>query len=31
MSPARHRGYALQWFTMAIALLGMFLYAGFKR
>jgi cytochrome oxidase assembly protein ShyY1 len=31
MSPAKHRGYAWQWFSMAVALLGMFLYAGFKR
>jgi cytochrome oxidase assembly protein ShyY1 len=31
MSPAKHKGYALQWFSMAVALLGMFLYAGFKR
>jgi cytochrome oxidase assembly protein ShyY1 len=31
MSPAKHRGYALQWFSMAVALLGMFLYAGFKN
>lgn len=28
MSAAKHRGYALQWFGMAIALLLMFLYAG---
>jgi len=30
MTPAKHLGYALQWFSMAAALLGMFLYAGFK-
>lgn len=30
MSPATHRGYALQWFAMAIALTIMFIYAGFK-
>ena len=30
MSPTKHRGYAFQWFRMAIALLGMFIYAGVK-
>lgn len=30
MTPIRHRAYALQWFAMAIALLAMFVYAGFK-
>ncbi len=30
MSPAKHRGYAFQWFGMAIALLGMFIYAGLR-
>lgn len=28
MTPAKHRGYALQWFAMAVALMGMFFYAG---
>lgn len=31
MTPEKHRGYALQWFCMASALLGMFLYAGFRQ
>lgn len=31
MMPQRHRGYALQWFCMATALLGMFIYAGVRR
>jgi cytochrome oxidase assembly protein ShyY1 len=31
MSPEKHRSYAMQWFGMAAALLGMFLYAGFAR
>lgn len=31
MSPEKHRSYALQWFCMAAALFGMFLYAGLAR
>jgi surfeit locus 1 family protein len=27
ITPAKHYGYAMQWFTMSIVLLGMFLYA----
>ena len=27
MTPVKHYGYAMQWFTMSIVLLGMFLYA----
>lgn len=30
MTPLKHRGYAVQWFAMAIALFGMFIYAGLK-
>ncbi|WP_161599323.1 SURF1 family protein [Reinekea blandensis] len=30
MTPAKHRAYAVQWFAMAVALLSMFLYAGFR-
>lgn len=30
MTPMKHLAYAVQWFSMAAALLGMFLYAGFK-
>lgn len=29
--PATHRGYAVQWFTMAAALLILFLYSSFTR
>lgn len=28
MSPAKHQGYAAQWFAMAVALLGLFIYLG---
>ena len=28
MSPAKHQGYAVQWFAMAAALLGLFIYLG---
>lgn len=31
MTPERHRGYALQWFTMALAILILFLYVSFKH
>ncbi|MDN3647697.1 SURF1 family protein [Reinekea marina] len=31
MTVEKHLGYSLQWFGMSIALLGMFLYAGFSR
>lgn len=31
MSEARHRGYAVQWFAMAAALLLMYLYAGRRQ
>ena len=31
MGPERHRGYALQWFAMALAALVFFLVAGFRR
>jgi cytochrome oxidase assembly protein ShyY1 len=27
ITPIKHYGYALQWFTMSIVLAGMFLYA----
>lgn len=27
ITPVKHYGYAMQWFTMSIVLLGMFLYA----
>jgi cytochrome oxidase assembly protein ShyY1 len=27
ITPVKHYGYALQWFTMSIVLLGMFLFA----
>ncbi|WP_320822079.1 SURF1 family protein [Reinekea sp.] len=30
MTPAKHLAYAIQWFSMAVVLLCMFLYAGFK-
>jgi|TARA_B110000503_G_scaffold142637_1_gene240112 surfeit locus 1 family protein len=31
MTPAKHLAYAIQWFSMAVVLLCMFLYAGFKK
>lgn len=31
MTPSKHRAYAVQWFAMAIALMGMFVYAGFRH
>jgi surfeit locus 1 family protein len=31
MTVEKHQGYALQWFGMSMALLGMFLYAGFAK
>lgn len=31
MSPATHRGYAVQWFTMAAVLLLLFVYISFRR
>jgi cytochrome oxidase assembly protein ShyY1 len=31
MTVEKHLGYAVQWFGMSIALLGMFLYAGWKQ
>lgn len=31
MQPEKHRGYAVQWFTMATALLMMYVYFGFKH
>ncbi len=31
MSAQQHRGYAVQWFAMALALLGMYGYAGWRR
>lgn len=31
MQPEKHRAYAVQWFTMAAALLMMYLYFGFKH
>lgn len=31
MLPAKHRGYAVQWFAMAFALVGMFIYFTFGR
>lgn len=30
MSPQKHLAYAIQWFAMAAALLGMFIFAGIK-
>lgn len=30
MTPTKHRAYAVQWFAMAAALFGMFLYAGLR-
>ena len=31
MLPAKHQGYAVQWFAMALALVGMFVYFTFSR
>jgi surfeit locus 1 family protein len=31
ITPVKHYGYAMQWFTMSIVLFGMFLYALIKR
>ena len=31
MEPEKHRGYAVQWFTMLAALLSMYIYFGFKN
>ena len=31
MTPAKHLAYGIQWFSMAVVLLCMFLYAGFKK
>ena len=31
MQPEKHRGYAVQWFAMATALLAMYIYFGFKH
>jgi cytochrome oxidase assembly protein ShyY1 len=31
MTRAKHLAYAIQWFSMAVVLLCMFLYAGFKK
>jgi surfeit locus 1 family protein len=31
ISPTKHYGYALQWFTMALVLLGMFIYTLTKE
>jgi cytochrome oxidase assembly protein ShyY1 len=31
LPPERHRGYAAQWFGMAVAAFLLFLYAGFRR
>ena len=31
MSPSKHTGYAVQWFTMAAALLALFFWAGYHR
>lgn len=31
MSPERHRGYAVQWFSLAAVLAGLYIYAGFMR
>ena len=31
MSPEKHRAYAVQWFLMLFALIGMYLYFGFKN
>ena len=29
-TPEKHRAYAVQWFAMALVLLGLFLYSGFR-
>jgi len=29
VSPDKHRGYALQWFAMALVLLSIFVWRGF--
>jgi cytochrome oxidase assembly protein ShyY1 len=31
MGPEKHQGYAVQWFAMATALFGLYLYLGFNR
>ena len=31
MAPEKHRGYAVQWFTMTFALLVMYIYFGFRH
>lgn len=30
-SPEKHRGYAVQWFSMAVVLLGLFMYSCLRR
>jgi surfeit locus 1 family protein len=30
MSPVKHQGYAVQWFALAAALCGLFVYFGFN-
>lgn len=31
MAPEKHRGYAVQWFTMTFALLAMYIFFGFRH
>lgn len=31
MGPEKHLGYAVQWFAMALALLGLYLYLGWHN
>ncbi len=31
MGPEKHLGYAVQWFAMATALVGLYLYLGFNH
>lgn len=31
MSPEKHRGYAVQWFAMLVALISLYIYFGFKH
>jgi cytochrome oxidase assembly protein ShyY1 len=31
MGPEMHLGYAVQWFAMAVALFGLFLYLGYRN
>jgi cytochrome oxidase assembly protein ShyY1 len=31
MGPEKHLGYAVQWFAMAVALFGLYLYLGWHN